>query len=138
MISIVLVSHGDLGAALIRSAEMIMGPVEQVFAVSLLPEEAPESFGAKLAAALAGFEGQDVLVLIDLFGGTPYNVAARLVLDGNRECVTGANLPMLLEVLSAREFSTLEELAATAAQAGQDSVKNLGPMLRQARTSRKG
>jgi mannose/fructose/sorbose-specific phosphotransferase system IIA component len=109
---------------------MIMGPTEQLLSVPLLPGEAPEGFGAKLSAALAGIAGQDTLVLIDLFGGTPYNVAARLVLSGNCECVTGANLPMLLEVLSAREDSSLEELAATAAQAGQDSVKNLGPMLR--------
>ncbi len=135
MINVVLVSHGDLGAALIRAAEMIMGPMEQIFSVPLLPGEAPEGFGAKLLTALAGIAGQDVLVLIDLFGGTPYNVAACQVLNSNCECVTGVNLPMLLEVLCARENSSLDELAATAVQAGQDSVKNLGPMLRKSKMS---
>ncbi len=115
-----------------------MGPTEQLFSVSLLPDDAPEGFGAKLSAALTQIEGQDMLVLIDLFGGTPYNVAARLVLNDNCECVTGANLPMLLEVLSAREGSSLDELAVTAAQAGQDSVKNLGPMLRKSEMSLRG
>lgn len=129
MINIVLVSHGELGDALIRAAEMIAGPAEWVFSVPLLPGESPESFGDKLAVALREIEGQETLVLIDLFGGTPYNVAARQVLKENVECVTGVNLPMLLELLMSRDDAALPELAEAIAQAGQESVKNLGPML---------
>ena len=129
MINIVLVSHGELGDALIRAAEMIAGPAERVFSVPLLPGESPESFGDKLAVALREIEGQETLVLIDLFGGTPYNVAARQVLKENVECVTGVNLPMLLELLMSRDDAALPELAEAIAQAGQESVKNLGPML---------
>ena len=130
MINIVLVSHGELGDALIRAAEMIAGPAERVFSVPLLPGESPESFGDKLAVALREIEGQETLVLIDLFGGTPYNVAARQVLKENVECVTGVNLPMLLELLMSRDDAALPELAEAIAQAGQESVKNLGPILR--------
>ncbi|MEA3339085.1 MAG: PTS sugar transporter subunit IIA [Chloroflexota bacterium] len=129
MINIVLVSHADLGDALIRAAEMIAGQTKCLYSVSLLPGESPEGFGAKLEEALQKIEGQETLVLIDLFGGTPYNVAARQVLEENVECVTGANLPMLLELVMARDDATLSELAEEIAQAGQESVKNLGPML---------
>ena len=130
MINVVLVSHGELGDALIRAAEMIAGPAERVFSVPLLPGESPESFGDELAVALQEIEGEETLVLIDLFGGTPYNVAARRVLQENVECVTGANLPMLLELLMSRDDAPLPEMAESIAQAGQESVKNLGPMLK--------
>ena len=130
MINIVIVSHADLGDALIRAAEMIVGSTEDLYSVPLLPEESPESFGEKLEAALLEVEGQETLILIDLFGGTPYNVSARQVLKENTECVTGANLPMLLELVTSRDDATLSELAEYIARAGQESVKNLGPMLR--------
>ncbi len=129
MINIVIVSHGELGDALIRAAEMIVGPTERVFSVPLLPGESPEGFGDKLATALQEIEGEETLVLIDLFGGTPYNVAARQVLKPNVECVTGVNLPMLLELVMSRDSASLSELAESITQAGQESVKNLGPML---------
>jgi PTS system mannose-specific IIA component len=130
VINIVIASHADLGDALIRAAEMIVGPAEGLYAVPLLPEDSPEAFGEKLETALQEIEGQETLVLIDLFGGTPYNVAARQVLKAHVECVTGANLPMLLELMMSRDSGSLAELAESIAQAGQESVKNLGPMLR--------
>jgi len=129
MINIVLVSHGELGDALVQAAEMIAGPAERLFSVPLLPGESPEGFGEKLDAALREIAGEETLVLIDLFGGTPYNVAARQVLKENVECVTGANLPMLLELVMSRDDATLAELAEDIAQAGRESVRNLGPML---------
>lgn len=130
MINIVIVSHADLGDALIRATEMIVGQTEGLYAVSLLPGDSPENFGEKLEAALQEIEGQEILVLIDLFGGTPYNVAARQVLKENVECITGANLPILLELVMSRDGASLPELAEEIAQAGQESVRNLGPMLR--------
>jgi mannose/fructose/sorbose-specific phosphotransferase system IIA component len=129
MINIVVVSHADLGDALFRAAEMIVGATEGLYSVSLLPEDSPEGFGEKLEAALQPIEGEETLVLIDLFGGTPYNVAARQVLKGNVECVTGANLPMLLELIMSRDDGSLSDLAEEITRAGQESVKNLGPML---------
>ena len=130
MINIVIVSHADLGDALIRAAEMIAGSAEGLYSVPLLPEDSPETFGEKLETALQEIKDQETLILIDLFGGTPYNVATRQVLKENVECVTGANLPMLLELMMSRDDGSLAELAESIAQAGQESVKNLGPMLR--------
>ena len=129
MVNIVIVSHADLGDALIRAVEMIAGQAEGLYSVSLFPGDSPEGLGEKLEAALQEIEGQETLVLIDLFGGTPYNVAACQVLKENVECVTGANLPMLLESIMSRDGVSLPELAKEIAQAGQESVKNLGPML---------
>nr|HID12204.1 PTS sugar transporter subunit IIA [Anaerolineae bacterium] len=105
------------------------GPIERLFSVPLLPDESPEGFGEKLATALQDIEGEETLVLIDLFGGTPYNIAARQVLKENIECVTGVNLPMLLELVMSRDDATLAELAEAIAQAGQEAIKNLGPLL---------
>ncbi len=129
MINIVLVSHGDLGDALIQATEMITGPIEHLFSVPLLPDESPEGFEKKLATTLREIEGQEMLVLIDLLGGTPYNVAARYVLKGNVECVTGVNLPMLLELVTSRDNVSLPELAGVIAQVGREAIENLGAML---------
>ena len=129
MVNIVIISHGDLGDALIRATEMITGPTERLFSVPLLPDESPEGFGEKLAGVLREIEGEETLVLIDLLGGTPCNVAARQALKGNVECVTGVNLPMLLELVASRDHASLPELAETITQAGQQSIKNLGPLL---------
>ena len=132
MINVVVVSHGNLGSALIRAAELITGPAEGLFAVALHPDDSPEGFGHRLAATMDALVGQETLVLIDLFGGTPYNVAARQVLKPNVECVTGANLPMLLELIMTREGASLPELAASITQVGRESIRNLGPLLRPA------
>jgi mannose PTS system EIIA component len=130
MINIVVVSHGNLGSALIRAAELITGPAEGVFAVALQPDDSPEGFAHRLAATMDALAGQETLVLIDLFGGTPYNVAARHVLKANVECITGVNLPMLLELIVTREGASLPELAASITRAGLESIRNLGPLLR--------
>jgi PTS system mannose-specific IIA component len=132
VINIVIVSHGNLGSALIRSAELISGPAEGVYAVALLPDDSPEGFARRLAATMDALSGQEALVLIDLLGGTPYNVAARQVLNANVECVTGVNLPMLLELMMTREGASLPDLAASIARVGRESIRNLGPLLRPA------
>lgn len=129
MINVVVVTHGEFGEPLIRAAEMIVGPQEGVRAVSLLPQDSPEAFGDKLDAALADLEGKDTLILIDLFGGTPCNVSARKVLQPNVEVVTGLNMATLIEALTSRDCGSLSQLAAQVTMAGQESIKNLKPML---------
>ena len=130
MVAIVVATHGELSSALIQAAEMITGPADGVYSVPLLPGESPETYSDKLAALLDRLQGQHVLILLDLFGGTPYNVAARYVLRENTECVTGANLPMLLELLLSRDNVPFSELARSITQIGSESIRNLGPMLR--------
>ena len=129
MINVVVVTHGDFGEALIRAAEMIVGPQENVRAVSLLPEESPAGFGDKLDAALADLDGQETLLLIDLFGGTPCNVSSRKVLQASTEVITGMNMAMLIEALTSRDGTPLCELVLQVVEAGQKAVVNLKPLL---------
>ena len=131
MIHVLVVSHGDLGKSLITSAEMIAGPLEEVSTISLLPSENLDTFGEKLDKHLDTLGDKEVLVLIDLFGGTPCNVAARAMARPNVESVSGANLPMLLEVvLSGRgQANSAKDLADMAEVAGRKSIKNIRRML---------
>jgi mannose/fructose/sorbose-specific phosphotransferase system IIA component len=129
MINVVVVTHGDFGQALVRAAEMIVGPLENVKTVALLPEDSPAGFGDKLDAALADLDGQDILLLIDLFGGTPCNVSSRRVLEPNVEVITGMNMAMLIEALTSRDGTPLSELVVQVAEAGQKAVVNLKPLL---------
>ena len=130
MINIIVVSHGNLAKELIRSAEMIAGEMENVFSVTLQPGETPEVFLEKINLIMEELSGQETLILIDIFSGTPYNVTARQVLKDQVECITGANLPMLIEAILSREDTTVDELAERITEVGSQSVKNLKPMLK--------
>lgn len=130
MINIVVVSHGNLAEELIKSAQMIGGECENVYSVTLHPGDDPETFGKKVDATMEKLGDQETLILIDIFCGTPYNITSRQVLKDNIECVTGANLPMLVEAMLTREDTTVSELAEAITNAGVESVKNLKPLLR--------
>ncbi|MBC7228057.1 MAG: PTS sugar transporter subunit IIA [Thermoflexales bacterium] len=123
---IVVVAHGDLGEALVRAAEMMMGPQPDLVALPLWPEESPAALQEKLTAALQMTGDRPTLVLVDLLGGTPFNVVARHLPERDIACVTGVNLPMLLDLLTAREEGfSLAELAARAVQSGRDGVRSV-------------
>jgi PTS system mannose-specific IIA component len=129
MVNIVVVSHGNLATALIQAVEMIAGPQDGLFAAEIGPGEGAETFAVDLGRLLHSIEPEPILILVDLLGGTPYNVAARHVLGDRFECVTGANLPMLLDLVMSRGEIPLSELAASTERAGRDSIRNLGPLL---------
>ena len=107
MIGVLVVTHGAIGEALLHSAEQILGAKQaRAAAFGVSRSDAPEAVLArlrKLAAQLDGGEG--LLVLTDMFGATPCNVASRLLADGRVEGVSGVSLPMLVRVLSGRDSS---------------------------------
>ena len=107
MIGVLVVTHGAIGEALLHSAEQILGAKQaRAAAFGVSRSDAPEAVLArlrKLAAQLDGGEG--LLVLTDMFGATPCNVASRLLTDGRVEGVAGVSLPMLVRVLSGRDGS---------------------------------
>ncbi|MTI94545.1 MAG: PTS sugar transporter subunit IIA [Firmicutes bacterium] len=127
MLGVLIISHGDLAAGLLNAAEMIMGAQEQVRAEGLQPEMSPESFGETLRAAVKELDsGDGVLVLADLFGGSPANTAAYLLHEEfNVDVVTGVSLPMLLEVLTARMGKDLADVADLCATAAGQGVQKL-------------
>ena len=126
MIALLIVSHGTMCEHLLKSAEMICGPQENVATVCLTPEDGQESYQAKMEAAIASLDAKDgLLVLGDLFGGTPCNVTCSLSRQYPYHAIVGANLPMMLEVLTNRDCTTVEELADMAEAAGKAGVVNL-------------
>jgi len=127
---VLVVTHGEFGQALLDAAQMILGPQEGVRNVSVLVSRGVDEIVVDLKSALATLEvGRGVLVLTDLFGGTPTTLSLSLRKSGNIEVVAGVNLPMLLKVLQNRKGS-LAELAARAREAGQQGIVVPGEMLR--------
>ncbi len=106
MVSIVLASHGTFAEGIKMSGQMIFGPQESVAAVTLMPEMGPDDLRAKLLEAVSGFEDQEqVLFLVDLQGGTPWNQVSLLLAEEGHEswvAVGGMNLPMLISAYGAR------------------------------------
>ena len=106
MVSIVLASHGTFAEGIKMSGQMIFGPQENVAAVTLMPEMGPDDLRAKILEAVAGFDDQDqVLFLVDLQGGTPWNQVSLLLGEEGHEnwvAVGGMNLPMLISAYGAR------------------------------------
>jgi PTS system mannose-specific IIA component len=123
MIGIVLAAHQDLGPALLRAAEGILGPIEGVLALSLNYEEDPAEARKGLEEALQKLGGGDgILILTDMFGGTPTNMALPFLDEGKVEVLTGVNLPMLLKAHSARPGATLKGLAAELKEYGARNI----------------
>ena len=124
MVSIVLASHGTFAEGIKMSGQMIFGPQENVAAVTLMPEMGPDDLRAKLLEAVAGFEDQDqVLFLVDLQGGTPWNQVSLLLGEEGHEhwvAVGGLNLPMLVSAYGERMGA---ETAADVAKAIYSEAK---------------
>ena len=127
MVCLVVAAHGHLAEGLVASSAMIVGPSDDVVAVTFEPSEGPDDLLAKYAAAVEASSSQEYLILVDLFGGSPYNAAARFAAGrDDADVVTGVNLPMLVEVLGRRlTGGSLPELVDTARTAGAGGVKVL-------------
>jgi mannose/fructose-specific phosphotransferase system component IIA len=96
---IVMAGHGTLSSALLASTELICGPLADVAAVDLAPEDSPDTYAVALREAI-GTDGRRVLVLADLLGGTPCNVASAIARRSPRVvCVSGVNLAMAIEAV---------------------------------------
>jgi PTS system mannose-specific IIA component len=124
MIGVVLATHGELGRALIGAMEMIVGAQPLVAALSLQVSDRIEDATSRLQEALDGAdEGDGVLVLTDMLGGTPSNLCLALI-GGPRpvEVVSGVSLPMLLKAAQARRESDLRETAAQVKKVGRGAI----------------
>jgi len=124
MIGIVLATHGELGQALIAAMEMIVGAQPQVTALSLQVADRIEDAAERLREAVeSADDGDGVLVLTDMLGGTPSNICLSLI-GGPRpvEVVSGVSLPMLLKAVQARRDADLREIAAQVKKVGRSSI----------------
>jgi len=125
---IVVAAHGNLAAALLSAAELICGPTDDLRAVGIQPEDSPESFGDRLAAAL-GDPGEPLLVLTDLAGGTPNNVALRLVRGRpSAFVISGVNLAVVME--AAMSIDVLDRAAVDRlVELGREGLVDAGTLL---------
>lgn len=127
MVGIILASHGEFANGILQSGAMIFGDQPDVKAVTLQPSEGPDDLKAKIEAAIATFENQDeVLFLVDLWGGTPFNQSNGII-NGHEDkwaIVTGLNLPMLIEAYASRmSMTSAHEIATHICEVARDGVK---------------
>lgn len=124
MIGIVVAGHGEFSAALVNSARWVVPGDIPVVAVSILAEDDSATYEPRLHDAVATVDGGDgVLVLTDMFGGTPSNVGMTMHQPGKVEMITGVNLPMLIKALQLMDQGIeLSDLAQEVKAAGQRSI----------------
>lgn len=123
MVGVVLITHPNLGEEFIRSAETICGKLPFFTSVSIDTCRGVEELREEIARAIKTVDsGKGVLILTDMFGGTPSNMSLAFLSEGRVEVVTGLNLPMLIKISNCREGRTLQELAKTVKDAGQRNI----------------
>ena len=133
MIGLVLVTHGRLAAEFIVAMEHVVGPQEAIEAVCIGPDDDMELRRKDIAEAIAKVElGQGVIVLPDLFGGTPSNLAISLMKSENVEVIAGVNLPMLIRLEGARKTLGVRAAVAAAREAGRKYISVASEILGEA------
>ena len=123
MIGMVLVTHGHLASEFRAALEHVVGPQKQLIAISIGPEDDMERRRADIIEAIHEADsGEGVVVLTDMFGGTPSNLAISVMNGGKVEVLAGINLPMLIKLASVRDATTLEHAVQQAQEAGRKYV----------------
>lgn len=130
MIGLVLVTHAGLATALKLSAEMIVGTIEGCVTVEVAPDEMADDIMARVVAAVESVQADGAIIMTDLFGGTPSNMAMSFLKEGCIEVITGVNLPMLIEFCSRRERMPVVELAADLCRTGREGIIVAGEFLK--------
>ena len=126
MVGIIIASHGEFAAGIKQSGSMIFGEQEKVESVVFMPSEGPDDLQRKLQEAIAKVDSEEILFLVDLWGGSPFNQANKLFEEApeHRAIVAGLNLPMLIEAYASRfSMNTAHEIAQAIAPTAIDGVK---------------
>lgn len=126
MVGIIIASHGEFAAGIKQSGSMIFGEQEKVESVVFMPSEGPDDLQRKLQEAIEKVDSEEILFLVDLWGGSPFNQANKLFEEApeHRAIVAGLNLPMLIEAYASRfSMNTAHEIAQAIAPTAIDGVK---------------
>jgi len=130
MIGLVLVTHGRLAEEFVAATEHVVGEQRNVRTVCIGPDDDMEQRRNDILEAIAAVdEGDGVILLTDMFGGTPSNLAISVMDAGNVEVIAGINLPMLIKLASARETATLADAAAQAQESGRKYINVASSLL---------
>lgn len=131
MLGFVVVTHGNLASELITTTGMIVGQMEGVMAVSIAPsctqEDARKSIGEAIGLV---DKGSGVLILTDLFGGTPSNLSISFLEDKKVEIVTGVNLPMMMKLSNVRESLDIDDTAKLLQSYARENISIAGELLK--------
>jgi PTS system mannose-specific IIA component len=132
MIGVVVVTHGQLATELVNAAETIVGDLPQFTAVSIGWHDDTQDAREEIAQAIArvGAQAQGVLILTDMFGGTPANLAMTFLAGNQVEVITGVNLPMLIKIANTRELSDLLAMARELREHGRNAIWVASDLLR--------
>ena len=123
-IGLVLVTHGQLAAAFRAALEHVVGPLEGVATVCIDADDDMETRRRDILAGVRAVDaGQGVIVLTDMFGGTPSNLAISIMDKASVEVIAGVNLPMLVKLAGLRDSASLNDAAAAAEQAGRKYIR---------------
>jgi PTS system mannose-specific IIA component len=123
MIGVVVVAHFNLAREMVAATELIVGKQERFEYVDIFPDEDVEKIKKMVVDALKRVDSRDgILVLTDMFGGTPSNISLSFLEEGRVEVVTGVNLPMLIKLVTYRQNKTLSDLANFISQYGRKNI----------------
>jgi PTS system mannose-specific IIA component len=123
MIGLVLVTHGRLAEEFIAATEHVVGPQEALRAICIGPDDDMDLRKTEIQEAVKEVDqGDGVIILTDMFGGTPSNLALALMEKGKVEVLAGINLPMLVKVASLRKDTPLEKAVSKAAESGRKYI----------------
>ena len=134
MIGLILVTHGKLASEFLVALEHVVGPQNNVATICIGPHDDMEARRNEIAAAIKTVDtGKGVIILSDLFGGTPSNLAISLLDRGCVEVIAGVNLPMLIRLDSARKNLDVKEAVAAAREAGRKYISVASEVLEASR-----
>ena len=126
----VIVSHGQLAGELLAAAEMIVGPISYITAVSIGWHDDVDAARDEVQRAITRVsQGAGILLLTDMFGGTPTNIASMFLEEGSIEVATGVNLPMVIKLASHEGSGSLTETARRVSELGRQGIYLAGDLL---------
>ncbi|MBA4747149.1 MAG: PTS sugar transporter subunit IIA [Sphingopyxis sp.] len=130
LLGLVLVTHGRLAEEFVTAMEHVVGAQRAIATVCIGPNDNMEARRAEISAAITKVDGgRGVIILTDLFGGTPSNLAISLMDSGRFEVIAGINLPMLIRLESARKTMSVQDAVRAAREAGQKYISVASELL---------
>ena len=123
MIGVVLVTHGNLATELVKVMEHVVGPQDQLTTITIDPDDDMEKRREDILNSVQFVDkGLGVIILTDMFGGTPSNLAISIMEQAEIDIIAGVNLPMLIKLASVRSTETISDAVAQAREAGQKYI----------------
>jgi PTS system mannose-specific IIA component len=131
MIGLLIVTHCDLGKEFLKAAEFIVGKMDNVDVVSITQTSDSEKILKNIDKKITALnKGKGVIILTDMFGGTPSNLSLSFLQDDMIEVITGVNLPMVIAIAQNRDEMNLDDLAEKAREAGKMSISLAGNLIK--------